>query len=146
MSGADDRTRVMAIDPGTARCGVAVSDPLGMIATPAAPIRVGDGSRLAETIAERAAEVGAGRVLIGHPLNMDGTEGPRAAASARLAERVRAAAPGLAVDLVDERLTTVEAEARLVEAGRRRGDLKALKDSAAAAVLLQWWLDGAPGR
>lgn len=136
--------RVMAIDPGTARCGVALSDPLGILATPHEPIAVGDGRGLAAAIAARAVEAGAGTVLIGLPLNMDGTEGPRAMASRRLAEQVRAAAPELTVVLVDERLTTVEAEARLADAGHDRRASRRLKDSAAAAVMLQWWLDRDP--
>jgi len=131
----------MALDPGTARCGVAISDPLGVIATPMDPLPVRDGARLAEEIAAIAREAGACRILVGYPLNMDGTEGQRARACARLAERIRAVLPDIPVELVDERLTTVEAQARLLEAGHSPEKRRRLKDSAAAAVMLQWWLE-----
>jgi putative Holliday junction resolvase len=135
--------RVMALDVGTARCGVAVSDSLGMLATPTGVIEVGDGARLPERIAEHAARVEAGRLLVGLPLELDGTEGPRALAVRRLAEKVRRIA-AMEVELVDERFTTVEAENRLEAAGHRARDRKGLKDAAAAAVMLQWWLDAQP--
>lgn len=141
--------RILAIDPGTVRCGLAVSDSLGMLATPLEAVPVGDGHDLVARLAARAAELEAQRIVVGHPLNMDGTAGPRAQASARLVEALRAAT-AIPVDLVDERLSSFEAEERLHEAGRRpRGRVRsgragrrdAQVDSAAAAVLLQWVLD-----
>jgi len=137
--------RILAIDPGTVRCGLAVSDPLGILATPLEALPVGDGRDLAVRLAARAAELEAARIVVGYPLNMDGTEGPRAQASVRLAEALRAVT-AIPVELVDERLTSFEAEERLHEAGRRpRGRVRsgragrrdAQVDSAAAAVLLQ---------
>lgn len=136
--------RVLAIDPGTARCGLAVSDEAGILATPLDALRVGEGARLAERLAERARALEVGRILMGHPLRMDGTPGPRARAVERLAARLRSVID-VPVDLVDERLTTVEARERLREAGRgdqaRRRRSRGALDSAAAAVLLQGWLD-----
>ncbi len=140
--------RVLAIDPGTARCGLAVSDEEGILATPIEALPVGDGARLAERLAEKARALGAGRILVGYPLRMDGSPGPRARAVERLAARLRSVS-NVPVDLVDERLTTVEARERLREAGRHRtgrgsragpADRGAV-DSAAAAILLQGWLD-----
>lgn len=141
--------RILAIDPGTVRCGLAVSDPLGMLATPLQAMPVGDGQDLAARLARRAAELEVARIIVGHPLNMDGTAGPRAQACERLAQALRDQTP-IPVDLVDERLSSFEAEDRLHEAGRRpRGRVRAGRagrrdaqvDSAAAAVLLQWVLD-----
>lgn len=141
--------RILAIDPGTVRCGLAVSDPLGMLATPLEAMPVGDGRDLAARLAARAAALEVERIVVGHPLNMDGTAGPRAQAAERLVEALRAAT-AIPVDLADERLSSFEAEERLHEAGRRpRGRVRAGRagrrdaqvDSAAAAVLLQWVLD-----
>ena len=135
--------RVLAVDPGTRRCGLAVCDSLGLVASPAGVIEARDWRELPAQIAKRAADLEAGRILIGHPLNMDGTEGPRAQASTRLAEDVRALTP-IPVELVDERMSTMEAERLLDEAGRHGRDKRSRKDEAAAAVLLRWWLDAQP--
>lgn len=141
--------RILAIDPGTVRCGLAVSDSLGMLATPLEAVAVGDGRDLVARLAARAAELEVQRIIVGHPLNMDGTAGPRAQASARLVEALQTATT-IPVELVDERLSSFEAEDRLREAGRRpRGRVRsgraghrdAQVDSAAAAVFLQWFLD-----
>jgi len=132
--------RILAIDPGTARCGLAVSDPLGIIATPLEFLSVGDGADLAERLAAKAGELEAGTILVGHPLSMDGSSGPRARACAELADRIRGFTDA-EVMLVDERLSTVEASNRLHEAGHTTRGQKGRIDSAAAAVLLQWWLD-----
>ena len=130
--------RVLALDYGSARCGCAISDPTGTLATPIEPVlrpatRRGIG-RLAELVRER--EVG--RVVVGPPLGMSGadtaqTEEARAFA-ARLAERLGADVP---VELYDERLTTVQA-LRDPVAGT------ASLDSRAAAHLLEAWLAGHP--
>ncbi len=136
--------RVLAVDPGTARCGLAVSDEAGILASPVPALEVGDGARLAERLAERARALEVGRILVGYPLQMDGIPGPRARAVERLAARLRDACD-IPVDLVDERLTTVEARERLRDADRgdraRRRRSRGALDSAAAAVLLQGWLD-----
>lgn len=134
--------RALGVDLGTARCGLALSDEWRVLATPIEPLEVGDGQRLAERIAEKARELGAATIVVGYPLEMDGSVGPRAKAVERLVERLRAVS-GLAVEMVDERLTTVEARARLREARRRgRNKGKISLDSASAAIILQVWLDG----
>jgi putative Holliday junction resolvase len=144
--------RVLAVDPGTVRCGLAVSDSLGMLATPLEVLQVGDGRDLASRIAARALELEAGCILVGHPLNMDGSTGPRAEAAARLADEIRGLG-SVEVILVDERLSSYEAEERLKDAGvrvhpRRGRDGRKHRDkggraidAVAAAVFLQWWLD-----
>jgi putative Holliday junction resolvase len=134
--------RILAIDPGTVRCGLAVSDPLGLFATPLGVVPVGDGRGLAAMLVAKAVEVEARAILVGHPRNLDGSEGPRARACSRLADELRALTD-LPVTLVDERLTSIEAEQRLREAGRKGRKLEL--DAAAAAVLLQGYLDRVQG-
>lgn len=127
----------MAIDLGTRRIGVAVSQ--GSLAVPVAT--VASDPKLSDRV-RRLARLGqqrqVARFVVGLPLHMDGHEGPEAEAArefaARLGERT-----GLPVELVDERLTSVEAHRLLDEAGRR--DRRAVVDQVAAVVLLQSWLD-----
>jgi len=122
--------RVLALDYGEARCGVAVSDPSGTLATPLEVVeRPGTRRGLASLVAlarEREAE----RVVVGLPLTMAGTEGPQAAHTRAFAERL-AEATGMRVDLHDERLTTRQAAAA---PGR------SAEDSRAAAHLLDVYL------
>jgi len=131
---------VMALDPGSKRIGLAVSDPRGSFALPLEPIRVrADGGHLGE-LTRAAAERRAERVLVGLPLRLDGTEGPAARKARDFAAAV-GRATSLPVELVDERLTTVQAERELIGRGVRREHRRARIDSAAAALLLQAWLD-----
>lgn len=134
--------RVLALDLGSKRIGVAVSDDAGTVATPIATLaRHGDRPRLHREIAELVQEWEAGLLLLGLPIALDGSEGP--AATAVLAERDElAAVVGVPVEVHDERLTTRIADRAL----RERGDLdsrarKALVDQVAASVILQDWLD-----
>ena len=133
--------RVLALDFGTRRVGVAVSDPLGISAQPHS-ILDGTDSGLMAAIARLAAEVGAGRVVVGLPVSLDGSEGPAAATVRGFARQV-ADATRLPVDLLDERFTTVSAERVLVEAGLSGRRRRRVRDRVAAAVLLQAYLDGA---
>ncbi|MDA3021733.1 MAG: Holliday junction resolvase RuvX [Actinomycetota bacterium] len=128
----------LAFDVGTARIGVARSDPAGILATPLAAIAAGPGAigELGVLIAEYEVV----DVVIGLPLNMNGTAGP-AAESARAWANLVAQAVDVPVRLVDERLTTVQAQRGLHEAGRTVRSSRAVIDSAAAVVLLQSYLD-----
>jgi putative Holliday junction resolvase len=129
----------LGIDPGDARIGVARSDPSGFLATPVETVRRGRGD-LAR-IARIAAEEGAVEVVVGLPRSLAGGEGPSAA-------KVREFAAGLArrvapvpVRLVDERLTTVSAEAMLRDRGRKGSKRREVVDQAAAVLILQHALD-----
>lgn len=133
--------RVLALDFGTRRVGVAVSDPLGISAQPHSVLDGTDPGLMA-VIARLAAEVGAGRVVVGLPVSLDGSEGPAAATVRRFAGEV-AEATGLPVELLDERFTTVSAERALVEAGLPGRRRRQVRDRVAAAILLQSYLDGA---
>ena len=101
------------------------------------------GRELPAAIAAKAVELEAGRIIVGYPIQMDGTPGPRAEAAEKLAARIREHTD-LEVELFDERLTSVEAEDLLKEAGRSIKETKEMRDAAAAAVLLTWWLDRNP--
>jgi putative Holliday junction resolvase len=125
-------TRVLPLDHGSARCGVAVSDPSGTLATPLAAIERPETERGLAALAELVRATGAERVVVGLPRTMSGDEGPQAAAARSFAGRL-ARVVAVPIELHDERLTTRQAE-------RAGGD--ADEDSRAAAHLLESWLAG----
>ena len=130
--------RIMAIDYGDARTGVAVSDPLGMLAGETFVIREWDAVRLADALAAEARARDASPLVLGLPKNMDGTEGPRAeksrALKALLEER------GMDVVLWDERRTTVDAHRILRENGKKEKKHRSTVDAVAAALILEGYL------
>jgi putative Holliday junction resolvase len=134
-------SRTMAVDLGSARTGVAVSDELGMLAQPWKTLPGGAASL--DAVVAAAGELNPGRILVGLPRNMNGTYGPAAEAARAFAAdlRARVACP---VDLWDERLTTVAAQRSLRESGRKARDQRGVVDQVAAQILLQSWLDRAP--
>lgn len=136
--------RVLGVDLGSRRIGVAVSDPGGVLASPVTVLtRRGDRGADHRAIADLVREWAAERVVVGLPLSLDGSMGPAARAADEEA-RALAGVVDVPVDVVDERLTTVTADRALREAAPRRGARarRAVVDAAAAAVLLQSWLDG----
>lgn len=133
--------RVLAIDWGEARIGLAVSDPTRTLATPHATLADKDMGRQVSRVVALVGELEITQVLVGLPLHMDGSATRTTVPAMKYAEKL-ARLVSVPVTLVDERLTSIEAEARLTEAGRRPGRAdKGRIDSAAAAVLLQRWLD-----
>ena len=128
----------LACDFGTARIGVARSDPAGIVAIPLDAIAAGPDAIGA--VGALVSEYKAVDVVIGLPLKMDGTAGP-AAESARAWAAMVAQAVDVPVELVDERLTTVQAQRGLHQAGRNVRTSRAVIDSASAVVLLQSYLD-----
>ena len=133
--------RVVGVDLGSRRIGIAVSDPGGTIASPDRVIqRTGDRARDHRAIADVVREWDALRVVVGLPLSLDGSMGP--AAQAAQAEAVELAeVVGVPVDVYDERLTTVTAERSLMEMNMKAEARRRVVDKVAAAVLLQSWLD-----
>jgi putative Holliday junction resolvase len=125
-------TRVLALDHGAARCGVAISDPTGTIVTPLEPVLRPDTKKglgaLAALVREREAE----RVVVGLPLSLSGEDSDQTRAARAFAEKLASRVRPVPVDLYDERFTTRIA----AQAGGR-----AAEDSRAAAVLLESWLD-----
>lgn len=132
--------RVLAVDPGSKRVGLAISDSTGTIAQPMTTIPAEPRETLAARLATVAREHEAVRIVVGLPRRMDGSLGPEAKAARELAGEVRAASK-LPVELVDERLTTAAAEKSLLAGGMRRKDRRANIDRVAAAILLQTHLD-----
>ena len=131
--------RVLGIDHGDARIGIAISDELGMLAHPMETITIKDTeplTRIAQIVAEKSVET----IIIGLPKNMDGTTGPAAEKVRVFAEQLRAKVT-CPVRLWDERLTTVAAQKSLHAAGRNTKQSRAVIDQAAAQLILQGWLD-----
>lgn len=132
--------RVLAVDAGTRRVGVALSDPSRVIAQPLTALPAEPLSTLPDRLAALAREHGAEELVIGLPRRLDGTQGPEARAARDLAARVRQAS-GLPVAMVDERLSSAAAERALLEGGEKRARRRRLTDQVAAALILQTYLD-----
>lgn len=130
--------RILALDHGTVRVGVAVTDAAGIAAHPRPFLAVSD--TLLPEIAELVAELDVDRILVGLPTGLNGMEGVAASAARVFAAEVREAT-GVAVEFVDERFTTAMAERALIETGTRRERRREVRDSAAAALLLQDYLE-----
>ncbi len=129
----------LGIDPGDARIGVARSDPTGFLATPVETVRRGKGDL--RRIAAIAAEEEAVEVVVGLPRSLGGGEGPAAAKVREFAAQLATRLDPVAVRLVDERLTTVSAEAMLRDRGKKGQQRRAVVDQAAAVMILQHALD-----
>lgn len=132
--------RVLALDIGAKRIGVAVSDPGGSIAQTVGVITRRTWWQTLDAIRARVAAYHAERVVIGLPLRMDGSEGDAAVGVRRFADRLREVMT-VPVDLQDERLSTVEADRLLVAGGARRNRRRTTRDAVAAALFLQTYLD-----
>jgi putative holliday junction resolvase len=132
--------RAAAIDLGKVRVGLAVADELGLLAHPRRYLEGGNPGRLVEALARLAAEEGIEVFVVGLPCSLSGEEGP-AARRARQFARQLEDRTGLRVELLDERLTTKEAMSRLREQNLDGRKARERVDSAAAAILLQSWLD-----
>ena len=130
----------MAVDPGSVRVGIAVSDPLGIVAQPHSTVAAEPRDTLARRLADLARSLDAEELVVGLPYRMDGSEGPEAKAARVLAQELRRRSR-LPVSLVDERLTSVAAERALLAGGKRRRDRRRLSDQVAAALILQTHLD-----
>lgn len=133
--------RALGVDPGSKRIGLAVSDTSGTIASPLTVLqrsrsKLHDLHELARIAREEEAEV----IVVGLPLNMDGSRGPAARAAAAEAERL-ATLVDVPVELHDERLTTVTADRDMMAAGLNAVERRQVVDKVAAAIMLQSWLD-----
>ena len=131
--------RVMAIDSGDARPGVAISDAAGLLAGYTTVIQSRDPDRAAEEIAKLARERQADELVMGFPRNMDGTEGPRAELYRAFAALVEESA-GMPVRLWDERRTTIEAHQILHASGKKMKAHKKNVDAVAASLILEGYL------
>lgn len=129
--------RVLGLDYGSRRVGVAVSDPLRITA---GALEVVDRERAVTRVTELVDELEVTRIVLGFPRSLAGGEGPAAAAVRRFAAEIEAAT-GLSVTLVDERFSTVSAERSMREAGAKRRTRRESLDKVAAAIILQGFLD-----
>ncbi|MDP8223456.1 MAG: Holliday junction resolvase RuvX [Candidatus Lernaella stagnicola] len=132
--------RALAIDVGTVRVGLAVSDPLGLTAQPLVVIRRGKPAADLEAIRAVVTEKEVDILVVGLPINMDGSEGPAATMARDFAKLLEPL--GLPIEFADERLSSAVAEHVLLAADMRRDKRKQVRDKVAAAVILQAWLDG----
>lgn len=131
---------IMAIDYGDARTGLAVCDKMGMLAVGAGCIKCEGMKKTAEAVALAAKEKKAELIVVGNPINMNGTEGPRSEKCRAMAEMLRTLT-GLEVRLYDERLTTVSAHHFLSETNVRGKKRKGAVDELSATIILQDFLD-----
>ncbi len=132
--------RILGLDFGSKKIGVAVSDELRLTAHGLENIKARPAEKALEVLKQVAREYNVAEIVIGLPLNMDGTSGPGAEAARAFAGRVESEL-SVKVSLSDERLTTVMAEKTLLEANLSREKRKKLRDRIAAVLILQNFLD-----
>lgn len=132
--------RILALDHGTKRIGVAISDELQMIATPLEFIPAEPFADFLERLKQIMREQEVELILIGLPRNMDGSYGPAALKVQEFVAVLRTAV-AIPIQTWDERLTSTQANRLLVQGNVRRQDRKQKVDKMAAAILLQSWLD-----
>ena len=131
--------RIMAIDYGDAHTGIAISDPTGFLTGFTTVINAYRPEAVAEQIAALAKEHGAEELVLGHPINMDGTRGPRSEKARAMAELLKEAT-GLPVVLWDERRTTIDAHQILMTGGKNAKKRKKVVDAVAASLILEGYL------
>lgn len=132
--------RILGLDPGTENIGVAVSDDLHMAAHGLETIAARPANRALEAVKNLIKEYNINEIVVGLPVNMNGTSGPSAQAALEFAGKLEPLLPG-AVHMVDERLTTVQAERALLEGDVSRKKRRGLRDRVAAILILQNYLD-----
>jgi putative Holliday junction resolvase len=134
------QVRIMALDVGEVRIGVALSDETGTLASGLTTLSATGPRKDAQSVARLVQAHGAGTLVVGIPYRLDGSVGPQAEKVMAFVERLRRSVR-VPVETWDERLTSVEADERLAEAGVPRHRRKGRLDQAAAAVVLQEYLD-----
>lgn len=132
--------RYLAVDLGAKRTGIAAGDDVTRLVQPVEVLQVPRGPALMDALAKAVDRHGPDAIVLGIPINMDGTEGA-AAKDVRTFAGDLAARTGLPVHLQDERLTSFEADARMAQSGRTHKQKKELRDALAAAAILEDWLD-----
>ena len=136
---------LMGVDFGDARTGLAVSDKLGIMASGAGCIKCEGIKKVAQLVAEEAKNRNVSLIVVGNPINMNGTEGPRSERCKQFASLVNELS-GIEVELFDERLTTVSAHKFLSESnvtGKKRKDTV---DELSATIILQDFMDRYPSK
>lgn len=137
----ETKGRLLGVDFGEARTGLALSDGARLLASGIGNIPGGGLEKTADVIVEKVTELSAVGVVLGLPVNMNGTEGPRAERVRRLVELIGERAPDLPVALMDERMTTMAASRFLNETNTRGKKRKGVIDTLSAQIILQNALD-----
>ncbi len=132
--------RIMAVDLGLVRTGLAICDPGEMLATPVGTITEGNPEKVPAAVAAEAKRLQAEMIVVGLPKNMDGTQGTSADRARSFAKKVEELT-GVPVELWDERMTTVTAIGYLNETNVRGKKRKAVVDTVSATIILQNFLD-----
>ncbi len=132
--------KILAVDLGRVRTGLAISDPTEFLATPIGTVTERDRDRLLQYVTDAVQEHGAEKIVVGLPKNMDGTQGESAQNATAFAEKIKDLT-GLPVVLWDERLTTASAIGFLNETNVRGKKRKAVVDTVSAVIILQDYLD-----
>jgi putative Holliday junction resolvase len=133
-------TRILGLDVGDRRIGVALSDPLGLTAQPLTVIERRDAARDVDALSALVAQHQVSCIVVGLPLTLRGEQGIQADKVESFVQRLRSRVR-LPVELIDERLTTVQGERALAEGGASRRQRKAAIDQVAAQLILQQFLD-----
>jgi putative pre-16S rRNA nuclease len=140
------RGRVLGVDVGTVRVGVALSDPTGTLASPLETVqRAKDGSDL-DRLAALVVEHEVSEIVVGEPRHLSGASGASAQDADAYARELAGRVPDVPVNMIDERLSTVTATSHLREGGRSSREQRSVIDQAAAVVILQQFLDSRRGR
>ncbi len=135
-----DGGRILGIDPGSRTLGIAVSDELHLSAHGLPSIPAHPAAKALEAVKKLITDYNIYEIVVGLPVNMDGTMGPSAMKAQGFAQQLEELLPG-GVRLIDERLTTVQAERTLLEADLSRAKRRGLRDQLAAVLILQSHLD-----
>ena len=138
---AKTKGKILAVDFGDTRTGLAVSDISRFLASGLGYVSPGGIVKTADAVAAKAKELGVSAIVVGLPVNMNGTEGPRAARCREFAQLLGERLPDVAIDMIDERLTTVEASRYLNATDTRGKKRKGVIDSLSAEIMLQNTLD-----
>jgi len=139
------RMTIAAVDLGRRRIGIAVTDAASMGAHPLGIVERRALKKDLEAIAAMLRDRHVSTIVVGLPLNMDGSEGPAARGARRFAASI-ADALGVSVEMFDERLTSFEARERLADMPARKGARKTGLDALAAVVILEGWMQAHPDR
>ena len=133
--------KILCVDYGDSRTGLAISDEGEILASPLETVYMRDFDRCAQTVVEAALKNGAGMVVVGDPINMNNTRGERSEKCRLFAEKLRELLPNTPVRMWDERSSTVTAIQYMNDINKRGKKRKAVLDQAAAAVILDSYLD-----
>lgn len=136
----EKKKRILCVDYGDVRTGLAVSDALGMLASGICTVSAGGDRTLIEKIKPYIEQYGIELIVVGNPINMDGSHGPRSEKACAFGEKLSEAV-GIEVIMFDERCTTMEAHRFMNETDTRGKKRKSLIDTLSAQIILQDYLD-----